>query len=148
MSPKKIIKKIKKKVATRKRKKLRTSSPTLVSEHELVKEMKSLSTEIKKIKSLDYLKVFRNPWKFMWFSFLKGLMVGFGSMLGASVLVGFFIFLLAQISLVPFLGDFVEDIIAQISIESPVQIESGNGNGNNGTIFDQYETTKEELENQ
>ena len=56
----------------------------------------------------------------MWFSFLKGLMIGFGSVLGASVLVGIFIYILAQIRLVPILGDLVEDVINQIQIEQQV----------------------------
>ncbi len=74
----------------------------------------------------------------MLFSFLKGLMVGFGSILGASVLVGGFVFLIAQVSFVPVLGDFVEDIIAQIQIEK-VQ------DGDQPSIFDQYEETKNGL---
>ena len=58
--------------------------------------------------------------KFLWFSFLKGLMIGFGSILGASVLVGLFVYLLAQISFIPILGDFIEDIILQIEIENRI----------------------------
>ncbi len=98
-------------------------SKKLQLEKELAKELKDLAKEIKKIKSLDYLKVFNNPFKFMWFAFLKGLMVGFGSVLGASVLVGGFIFLLAQVSFVPILGDFIEEIIAQIQLEKIVPQE-------------------------
>lgn len=56
----------------------------------------------------------------MWFSFLKGLMIGFGSVLGASVLVGIFIYILAQIRLVPILGDLVQDVIDQIQIEQQI----------------------------
>lgn len=70
------------------------------------------------MKSLDYLQVFRHPVKFMWFAFLKGLMVGFGSVLGASVLVGIFVYLVAQISFVPVIGGFVEDVIEQVGITS------------------------------
>ncbi len=56
----------------------------------------------------------------MWFSFLKGLMIGFGSVLGASVLVGIFIYILAQIRLVPILGDLVQDVIDQIQVEQQI----------------------------
>lgn len=85
---------------------------------ELTKQVKELTKEIGKLKSMEFIQVFKHPWKFLWFSFLKGLMVGFGSVLGASVLVGLFIFLLGQISFVPYLGDFVEDIISQVQINS------------------------------
>ena len=87
------------------------------AEKELALEVKKLTKEVKKLKNLEFLRVFKHPWKFMWFSFLKGLMVGFGSILGASVLVGFFIYLLGQISLIPFIGDFVEEILLQIQID-------------------------------
>jgi len=107
-------------------------------EAKLAKEIKELSKEVRKLKNLDFLRVLKNPWKFMLFSFLKGLMVGFGSILGASVLVGGFVFLIAQVSFVPVLGDFVEDIIAQIQIEK-VQ------DGDQPSIFDQYEETKNGL---
>ena len=53
----------------------------------------------------------------MGLSFLKGLMIGFGSVLGASVLVAIFLYLIAQIQLVPILGDFVKDVIDEVQIE-------------------------------
>lgn len=40
--------------------------------------------------------------------------MGFGSVLGASLVVGIFLYLLAQISLVPVIGDFVQKVIDQI----------------------------------
>lgn len=83
----------------------------------LAKEMKELTTEITRLKDMDFMQVFKHPWKFLWYSFLKGLMIGFGSVLGASVLVGLFIYLLAQVRLVPILGDFVQDVIDQIQTE-------------------------------
>jgi len=52
--------------------------------------------------------------------------VGFGSVLGASVLVAIFIYIIAQIQVVPFLGDFVQDVIKEVknvqsSVEEPVE---------------------------
>ena len=96
----------------------------LNAEKELANEVKKLTKEVRKLKDLEFLRVFKHPWKFMWFSFLKGLMVGFGSILGASVLVGFFVYLLAQISFVPYVGDFVEDILLQVQIEKHIEPET------------------------
>ncbi len=83
-------------------------------ERELVKELKVLTKEVRNLQKMEFIKVFKHPFKYMWFTFLKGLMVGFGSVLGATVLVAIFIYLLAQISLVPIVGDFVNDVITQI----------------------------------
>jgi hypothetical protein len=91
------------------------------AETKLAQEVKTLSKEIRKLKNQEFLKVFKNPWRFMWYSFLKGLMVGFGSVLGASVLVGIFFFLIAQVSLVPVLGDFIEEILVQIQLDNFVR---------------------------
>ena len=91
---------------------------------ELVKEVRGLSKdareltkEVNKLKDLEFIRVFKHPWKFIWFSFLKGLMIGFGTVLGASVLVGLFVYLLSKISFVPVLGDFIQDIMQQIQVE-------------------------------
>lgn len=87
----------------------------------LAREVKELTTEISRLKKMDFMQVFNHPIKFLFYSFLKGLMIGFGSVLGASVLVGIFIYLLAQIRLVPILGDFVQEVINQIQTEQSVQ---------------------------
>lgn len=85
-----------------------------MDETELAKGIKELTKEIQKLKDSEFLQVFKNPWKFIFFSFLKGLMIGFGSILGASVLVGIFVYILGQISFVPVIGDFIKDIVLQI----------------------------------
>lgn len=85
-------------------------------ELELSKELKELTREITKLKNLELIQVLKHPWRLMGLSFLKGVMVGFGSVLGATVLVTIFVYILSQISLVPVVGNFVEDIIQEIQI--------------------------------
>lgn len=81
---------------------------------QLIREVTSLTQEVQKLKDMELIQIFKHPLKFLWFSFLKGVMVGFGSVLGASLVVGIFLYLLAQISLVPVIGDFVQKVINQI----------------------------------
>lgn len=88
-------------------------------ELELSKEVKELTKEITNLKQLEFVKVLKHPWRLMGLSLLKGIMIGFGSVLGATVLVAFFVYILSQISLVPVVGDFVKDIIQEI--------QAGNG---------------------
>jgi hypothetical protein len=94
----------------------------------LAREIKELATEISRLKKMDFMQVFNHPVKFLFYSFLKGLMIGFGSVLGASVLVGIFIYILAQIRLVPILGDFVQEVINQIQTEQSVKAPSNQQN--------------------
>ncbi|MFA6917755.1 MAG: DUF5665 domain-containing protein [Candidatus Gracilibacteria bacterium] len=88
-------------------------------ELELSKEVKELTKEITNLKELEFVKILKHPWRLMGLSLLKGIMVGFGSVLGATVLVALFVYLLSQISLVPVVGDFVQDIIQEIRIKNP-----------------------------
>lgn len=83
----------------------------------LAKEVKDLTVEIGRLKKMDFMQVFNHPIKFLWYSFLKGLLFGLGSVLGASVLVAVVIYLLAQVRLVPIIGDFVQGVIDQIQSE-------------------------------
>ncbi|MBI5754451.1 hypothetical protein HZA40_04885 [Candidatus Peregrinibacteria bacterium] len=83
----------------------------------LAQEVKELTKEISRLKNMDFMQVFSHPIKFMFYSFMKGLMVGLGTVLGASVLVALLIYLLTKISFVPIVGDFVKDIIGQIQVE-------------------------------
>jgi len=93
------------------------------AEKELAKEMKALAKEIQKIKDMEFVQILKHPIKLLWFSFLKGLMVGFGSVLGASVLVGAFLYLLAQISFLPLVGGFVQDISSYINVAQPSETQ-------------------------
>ena len=110
---------------------------------ELIKEMKSLSKEVRKLKDLEFVKILKHPWKFMWFSFLKGLMVGFGSVLGASVLVAVFIYLIAQISFVPILGDFVDDLFQELNIQETLTEQAVD----NEEIINRLTETKDQINN-
>ena len=104
------------------------TTKTAKAELLLIKEVKELSKEVRKLKNLEFVHILKRPWKFLWMAFLKGLMVGFGSVLGASVLVAIFIYIVAQLQVVPFVGDFVQDIIKEVknintSVEEPVKAE-------------------------
>lgn len=95
-------------------KKIKTPNTRIDAEKELIGDVKELSKEIRRLKDADFLQVFKNPWKFVFYSFVKGLMMGLGSVLGATILVAIAIYLLSKISWVPFFGEFVGDIITQI----------------------------------
>lgn len=111
-------------------------------EKELIKEVKALSKEVRKMKDMEYIKVLKHPFKLMGLSLLKGMMIGLGSVLGASVLVALAIYLIAQISFVPILGDFVEDVINQIQSVTPSNGEDSDKSG----FMDKYNETKKNIE--
>lgn len=104
----------KKKAAPKASKPAAATLTQLKAEKELVNEVKKLTKQVENLRNTELIRVYKRPGKFLLFSFLKGLMVGFGSVLGASLLVGMFVYLVSQIQLVPFFGDFVTDILKEI----------------------------------
>lgn len=81
---------------------------------ELAKEVRKLSQNIRDLESEKIWNLVKSPWKLMWYSFLKGIMVGFGGVIGATVVVAIFIFLISQIEFVPIIGDWVKQIVEQV----------------------------------
>ncbi|MDX9970519.1 MAG: DUF5665 domain-containing protein [Candidatus Gracilibacteria bacterium] len=111
---------------------MRTIKTKTNTEEKLIKELKSLTSEVKNLKHLEFVKVMKKPRKYLFYSFLHGLMVGFGSVLGATVVVAIFVYLLAQISFIPIIGDLVESVLHEIrpSIENSIE-QNNNNNYNN-----------------
>jgi len=102
-------------------KKHKTKEPSnkhLQAEASFAKEIKALTKQVQRLRDTELLHVYKKPWKFLWFSFWKGMMIGLGSVIGASLLVGIFMYLMGKVSLVPFLGDVVQDVLTEIDIQN------------------------------
>ncbi len=84
-------------------------------ETKLAKEVSQLAIAIRDIEKMQPFAALRNRKQFFFYSFVHGLLVGFGSVLGASLLVAFFIFLLKQVEFTPIIGDFVKSILNNIN---------------------------------
>lgn len=91
-----------------------TSPNSAKNELELAKKMEKLGVIIERIEKLQPFSALRDRRHFLWNSFLHGLMVGFGSVLGASVLIALLIFLLKQIQFAPLIGSFVQSILEHV----------------------------------
>lgn len=85
-------------------------------ELELTKEVNQLAKQVQKLQNTELIKIYKHPGKLIWYSFLKGIMVGLGSVVGATVVVAILIYLLSKISFVPVIGDFVNEIVGQLEI--------------------------------
>lgn len=57
-----------------------------------------------------------NRWSSLLFmQLMKGLALGLGSALGASLALSFFLYLLSQISFVPIIGEIANEVLAEMS---------------------------------
>lgn len=85
------------------------------SETRLANEIERIATIIERIEALEPFTSLRNRKKFYFFSLMHGILVGFGSVLGATVFIALLVFLLRQIQFAPLIGSFVQDILIYIN---------------------------------
>ena len=57
------------------------------------------------------MKIHESAWKFMYYNLLRGLAIGLGSVVGATVLVTIFIQILAQFEFIPIIGNWAHEVI-------------------------------------
>lgn len=86
----------------------------LHAEKALAKEIAKIGTIIERIEKLQPFSSLKNRKQFFLYSFFHGMMVGLGSVVGATVLIALLIFLLKQIQFAPLVGSFVQDILTYI----------------------------------
>jgi hypothetical protein len=51
------------------------------------------------------------------FQFLRGLALGLGTVVGATILVSFLVYLLSNIDFIPVIGEWASEIAAQIRVD-------------------------------
>lgn len=73
-----------------------------------------LSRALEEIVAHRIVRIHDSFIKVVFFQFMRGLAFGFGTVIGASILVSVLVAVLAQIEFVPLLGDWAAQIIDQI----------------------------------
>lgn len=74
----------------------------------------------------DYVDYMGKPWYILWFNFLVGVARGLGFVIGATVLVAFFLWIMSRIlTQLPFVGNFFEIMTEFFSPENLEKIKSG-----------------------
>ncbi len=83
-------------------------------EKSLAESILTLTKFVKQLRSKRYLQMVDNPKKFLGYSFLLGVVRGIGFAFGASLIFAFIIWILSKLIIVPFLGDWVINILDYI----------------------------------
>ncbi len=68
-----------------------------------------------------YTKVHLSPARLMLNNFLGGLAWGFGTVLGATIVVATVLFILSKLNTIPLIGDFVSRILEQIELRQTLR---------------------------
>jgi len=80
---------------------------------ELREELRVLRAELAKLNEHRMLRVYNSWPRFLLSSFARGLMVGLGTVIGATLLLSALVWSLSQIEFIPIIGDWARQI-AQI----------------------------------
>ncbi|MEX0932122.1 MAG: DUF5665 domain-containing protein [Candidatus Saccharimonadales bacterium] len=73
------------------------------------KDYAILGKALTRVFARDYLQVAENWKRFIFLSFVRGLFIGLGSVLGATILLGLLIWVLSIFNDVPWVGDITEN---------------------------------------
>ncbi len=84
----------------------------------LATEIKALRREIETLNGHRYLHVQNSLPRMMGYALLRGLALGLGTVIGASVLVSLLAYSLSQIDFIPIIGDWAAEIASQIVEET------------------------------
>ena len=76
--------------------------------------IKNLESSIRKLGEHYFFQINGSLLKIVWFSLLRGLAFGLGTVLGATILVYVLVLLLSQIEFIPIIGEWAARIIEQI----------------------------------
>ncbi len=77
-------------------------------------DIAGLRQELEQLNSHKFIQVHNSLPRLMWYQFLRGLAMGLGTVVGATVLVSILLLLLANIDFIPIIGDWAARIAEQI----------------------------------
>ncbi|WP_321365256.1 DUF5665 domain-containing protein [uncultured Celeribacter sp.] len=94
------------------------------TENNLSQDIKNLRDEVAQLNNHRFIRIQNSSLRMMWFQFLRGLAFGFGSVVGASIVVSIVGFMLNQMEVVPIIGDWAKQLAGEIMSETQ-RVETG-----------------------
>ncbi|MEM9550356.1 MAG: DUF5665 domain-containing protein [Pseudomonadota bacterium] len=85
------------------------------------RELRALREELARFNAHRFVRV-QNSWGLMLLqALLRGMAVGLGTVIGASILVSALLYMLSQIDFLPIIGDWAKEIAAEIRASTGVE---------------------------
>jgi hypothetical protein len=88
-----------------------------MEESTLEAEVNALRLELKKLNEQRFIQIQNSLVRLLAFQFLRGLALGLGTVVGATILVSFLVYLLSNIDFIPVIGEWASEIAAQIRVD-------------------------------
>ena len=80
----------------------------------LAEEMRALRTELARLNSHRFVRIHNNMARLLAFNFARGLAVGLGTVVGATVFLSVIVWSLSQIEFLPIIGDWAARIAEEM----------------------------------
>lgn len=74
-------------------------------------QTKQINEQLLQLNNHKLVHTYNSLPRFIWFSLLKGIAVGLGSVLGATVVLSFVVYILSQMEFIPIIGEWVSAIL-------------------------------------
>jgi len=82
---------------------------------DLAREVRALRDEVHLLNSHRFVRIHNNLPRFLALNFARGLAVGLGTLLGATLLLSLIVWALSQIEFLPIIGDWAAQISEQMN---------------------------------
>jgi hypothetical protein len=89
-------------------------APKTTGADPLATEIAALRAEVARLNAHRFVRDLNSPLRMLAFTFARGLALGLGTVLGASILVSVSVYLLAQINFLPIIGEWASEIAREI----------------------------------
>lgn len=83
----------------------------------LTEELAAIRRELHTFNNHRIVRINNNIWRTLMFQFARGLALGLGTVIGASVLVSVVIYSLSKIDFIPIIGDWAGEIASEMQNE-------------------------------
>ncbi|MBC7131568.1 MAG: hypothetical protein H5U16_00490 [Roseovarius sp.] len=80
----------------------------------LAEEVRALRTEVARLNAHRFVRIHNHPMRLLAFNFARGLAVGLGTVLGATVLLSVIVWSLSQIEFLPIIGEWAARIAEEM----------------------------------
>lgn len=90
---------------------------------QMAAELELIRAELKIMNNHRIIRINNNMWRLIGFQFVRGLALGFGTVVGASLLVSAVVYSLSTIDFIPIIGDWANEIANEIQTGLPGSVE-------------------------
>lgn len=78
--------------------------------HDLAHEIRLLRKEVERLNGHRFFRIHDRFWTMVWHSLARGLMMGLGTVVGATLLLSTLVWTLSQIEFIPIVGEWAREI--------------------------------------